>query len=107
MFGENFIRFFMCCSQKSLFQFFVSLLTVSYCRTNKIAAKLLSEMTARVLKNVLRHRLREQMRGLAFPGEEPYRQELIAYINVILGHHPESHDYWTKCVMNVHRQNLI
>jgi hypothetical protein len=63
------------------------------------------------------------MRGLAFPGEEPYRQELISYINVILGHHgkrmrllspmafwfsscrlridertgaEESHDYWTK-----------
>lgn len=31
-------------------------------------SKLLSEMTARVLKNIIRQRLREKMRGLAFPG---------------------------------------
>jgi hypothetical protein len=58
-------------------------------------SKLLSEMTARALKCIVQQRLREKMRGLAFPGEEPYRQELILYLNLVLGNLGESNAYWT------------
>jgi hypothetical protein len=61
--------------------------------------KLMSEMTARALKCIVHQRLREKMRGLAFPGEEPYRQEIIAYLNLVLGNHAESDVYWT-CVFD-------
>jgi hypothetical protein len=66
--------------------------------------KLMSEMTARALKCIVHLRLREKMRGLAFPGEEPYRQELIAYLNLVLGNHAESDVYWTRIFDGTERE---
>jgi len=59
-------------------------------------ALLFVEMCARVIKNNLRLRLREQMRKLQLPLEEPYRRLVVDYLNLILGHNDQSEEYWAN-----------
>jgi len=46
---------------------------------------LLTEIVARVMKNALRHLLREKMYELKIPQSEGYLQEVVDYFNLILG----------------------
>ncbi|KAL6059841.1 Clu domain-containing protein [Balamuthia mandrillaris] len=57
---------------------------------------LLVEMCARIVKTNLRLRLRERMRELKLPLEEPYHRLVIDYLNLIIGHSDHSEEYWTK-----------
>jgi len=54
------------------------------------------EMCARVVKNNLRLRLRERMRKLRLPLDEPYHRLVVDYLNLILGHNDQSEEYWAK-----------
>eukprot|EP01087_Luapelamoeba_hula_P012489 TRINITY_DN3487_c0_g1_i6.p1 TRINITY_DN3487_c0_g1~~TRINITY_DN3487_c0_g1_i6.p1 ORF type:complete len:703 (-),score=108.99 TRINITY_DN3487_c0_g1_i6:22-2130(-) len=54
------------------------------------------EMCARVVKNNLRLRLRERMRKLGMPLDEPYRRIIIDFLNLLLGHNDQSEEYWAK-----------
>lgn len=54
------------------------------------------EMCARVVKNNLRLRLRERMRKLKLPLEEPYHRLVIDYMNLVIGHNDQSEEYWAK-----------
>jgi len=52
------------------------------------------EMLARVIKNDLRQRLRDRMKKVKKPLEEPYRRLVIDFLNVVIGSSPESINYW-------------
>jgi tetratricopeptide (TPR) repeat protein len=51
-------------------------------------------MLARVIKNNLRFKLREKMKQLKLPLEEPYRRLVIDYLNLVFGNHNLSDKYW-------------
>jgi tetratricopeptide (TPR) repeat protein len=55
---------------------------------------LLVEMAARVIKNNLRKRLREKMKSLKLPVDEPYRRLVIDYLNLVFGESDASQAYW-------------
>eukprot|EP00029_Vermamoeba_vermiformis_P008493 TRINITY_DN3992_c0_g1_i1.p1 TRINITY_DN3992_c0_g1~~TRINITY_DN3992_c0_g1_i1.p1 ORF type:complete len:924 (-),score=198.60 TRINITY_DN3992_c0_g1_i1:32-2803(-) len=55
---------------------------------------MLIEMVARVIKNNLRFKLREKMKVLRLPLEEPYRRLVIDYFNLVFGNTKNSDSYW-------------
>lgn len=57
---------------------------------------ILAEMLARVIKNNIRFKLREMMKQVKLPIEEPYRRLLIDYLNLVFGSTKESDAYWNK-----------
>ena len=57
---------------------------------------ILSEIVARCIKNNLRWKLREKMKQIALPLEEPYRRLVIDYLNVVFGNYKVSDEYWDK-----------
>lgn len=61
---------------------------------NQTMGVLLMEMFARVIKTALRRKLREKMKAKKLPLEEPYRNLVIAYLNLVLGCNPRSDEYW-------------
>jgi hypothetical protein len=55
---------------------------------------LLVEMFARVIKEKLRVLLRNRMKKLRKPLEEPYRKLVVDYLNLVFGNRPKSDEYW-------------
>lgn len=55
---------------------------------------ILAELVARVIKNNLRWRLREQHQLLKLPLEEPYLRLIIDYLNLVFGNTQKSDEYW-------------
>lgn len=55
---------------------------------------ILAEIVARVIKNNIRFKLREMMKQLKLPLEEPYRRLVIDYLNLVFGSNKESDNYW-------------
>eukprot|EP01119_Soliformovum_irregulare_P007976 TRINITY_DN2065_c0_g1_i20.p1 TRINITY_DN2065_c0_g1~~TRINITY_DN2065_c0_g1_i20.p1 ORF type:complete len:545 (+),score=110.97 TRINITY_DN2065_c0_g1_i20:1188-2822(+) len=55
---------------------------------------LLSEMTARSVKILLRQAIRSRMRQLRVPLEQPYRQVCLDYLNLLLGDTLQSRQHW-------------
>jgi hypothetical protein len=55
---------------------------------------ILAEVVARVIKNNLRWRLREQHQILKLPLEEPYLRLVIDYLNLVFGNTQKSDEYW-------------
>jgi len=53
-------------------------------------------MCARVVKNKLRTLLRNRMKQLKVPLEDPYRRLVVEYLNVVLGHSEQSEQYWER-----------
>jgi hypothetical protein len=51
-------------------------------------------MFARVIKNLLKLQLREKMKQLKFPLEEPYRRIVIEYLNIVFGDCDASEEHW-------------
>ncbi len=52
---------------------------------------LLIEIFARVIKNLLRLLLREKMKSLRLPLEEPYRKLVVDYLNLLFGESEKRH----------------
>ena len=59
---------------------------------------LLIEIFARVAKNLLRYLLREKMKSLRLPLEEPYRKLIIDYLNLLFGDSDRSDVYWNTVI---------
>eukprot|EP01118_Nematostelium_gracile_P006177 TRINITY_DN1987_c0_g1_i1.p1 TRINITY_DN1987_c0_g1~~TRINITY_DN1987_c0_g1_i1.p1 ORF type:complete len:887 (+),score=181.40 TRINITY_DN1987_c0_g1_i1:68-2728(+) len=55
---------------------------------------ILVEIIARVFKNNLKQKLRNKMKILRKPVEEPYRRLVVNYLNLIFGNTVESDQYW-------------
>jgi hypothetical protein len=55
---------------------------------------LLVEMLARLLKTQIRQSLRETMRKLKVPLEQPYRRLVVDYLNLVFGESAKSDRYW-------------
>jgi hypothetical protein len=55
---------------------------------------ILLEIVARCIKNNLRWKLREKMKQIALPLEEPYRRLVIDYLNLVFGNTKNSDEYW-------------
>ena len=53
-------------------------------------------MIARCIKNNLRWKLREKMKLIALPLEEPYRRLVIDYFNLVFGNTRISEEYWNQ-----------
>jgi hypothetical protein len=53
-------------------------------------------MCARVVKNKLRTLLRNRMKQLKVPLEDPYRRLVVEYLNVVLGSSEQSEEYWER-----------
>lgn len=47
-----------------------------------------------MIKNLLRLQLREKMKQLKFPLEEPYRRLVIEYLNIVFGESEGSDEHW-------------
>jgi len=62
----------------------------------KVKWRLTLEMSARAIKCIIRAKLRFKMREIGFVGDEPYRKEVLTYLNLVLGHHPSSEIFWTR-----------
>eukprot|EP00727_Mastigamoeba_balamuthi_P009543 m51a1_g5210 hypothetical protein (1212) ;mRNA; r:242382-246294 len=60
------------------------------------SARLVIEMTARVIKEDLNALLRRKMRDLRQPGEGAYRRAVIDQLNLIFGSSPSSSHYWAQ-----------
>eukprot|EP01130_Rhizamoeba_saxonica_P016324 TRINITY_DN7530_c0_g1_i1.p1 TRINITY_DN7530_c0_g1~~TRINITY_DN7530_c0_g1_i1.p1 ORF type:complete len:885 (-),score=187.58 TRINITY_DN7530_c0_g1_i1:58-2367(-) len=54
----------------------------------------LIEIIARAIKNNLRFRLREKVKQLKLPLEEPYIRLVADYLNMVFGNTKQSDDYW-------------
>ena len=65
-----------------------------YVHTDAIKMLLLIEMIARVIKIVARERIRNKMRELRVPLEQPYRRVVIDYLNTVFGNGADSRAYW-------------
>jgi hypothetical protein len=57
-------------------------------------AVLLVEMCARLVKNDLKFRLRERMKQTQVPLEQPYRRDVVEYLNTVLASNEASRDFW-------------
>jgi hypothetical protein len=68
---------------------------------------MLIEIVARVLKNNIRLRLRERMKKLKKPLEEPYRRLVINYMNLVFGNSENSEKYWNLCIKDDIQRNFI
>ena len=64
---------------------------------------ILIEIFARVIKNLLRLLLREKMKSLRLPLEEPYRRLVIDYLNLVFGESDRSDLYWNTVI----RRNVV
>lgn len=58
----------------------------------------LAEIVARAIKNNLRFKLREKMKQLRLPLEEPYRRLVIDFLNLVFGNNKDSDVYWNKYI---------
>jgi hypothetical protein len=65
-----------------------------YVQSDTIKMLLLIEMIARVVKIVARERIRNKMRDLRVPLEQPYRRVVVDYLNTVFGNGAESRAYW-------------
>ena len=54
----------------------------------------LMEMLARCIKNNLRWKLRQKMKEIAVPVDEPYRRLVVDYLNLVFGNTKQSEEYW-------------
>lgn len=59
---------------------------------------LLVEIFARVIKNLLKLLLREKMKALRIPLEEPYRRIVVDYLNLLFGESEKSDLYWNTVI---------
>jgi hypothetical protein len=57
-------------------------------------AVLLVEMCARLVKNDIKFRLRERMKQTQVPLEQPYRRDVVEYLNTVLASNEASRDFW-------------
>jgi hypothetical protein len=57
-------------------------------------AILLVEMCARLVKNDIKFRLRERMKQTQVPLEQPYRRDVVEYLNTVLASNEASRDFW-------------
>lgn len=57
-------------------------------------AVLLVEMCARLVKNDIKFRLRERMKQTQVPLEQPYRRDVVEYLNTVLASNEQSRDFW-------------
>jgi hypothetical protein len=57
---------------------------------------LLLEMLARLLKTTMRFQLRETMKKLKVPLEQPYLELLVELLNLVFGSSPKSQRYWQE-----------
>lgn len=65
---------------------------------NDVRTFLLIEIFSRVIKNLLRLLLREKMKLLRVPLEEPYRRLVIEYLNLLFGESDRSDEYWNTVI---------
>jgi len=68
---------------------------------------MLLEIVARCIKNNLRWKLREKMKQIALPLEEPYRRLVIDYLNLVFGNTKNSDEYWDKWVKKMFKLILL
>lgn len=61
----------------------------------KYRALLYTEMAARVCKNIIQALLREKMKRLKVPSEEPYRHLLLQIFNMLASHSQDSVHFWS------------
>jgi tetratricopeptide (TPR) repeat protein len=59
-------------------------------------AALLVEMCARVVKCDINFRLRERMKQTKVPLEQPYRRDVIEYLNTVVASNDASLDFWNR-----------
>lgn len=55
---------------------------------------LLTEMIARVIKDLLRGQMRTKMREVRILSEEPFKEVVVRVFNLILGRHKSSSSFW-------------
>ena len=65
------------------------------------------EMAARVIKNNLRRKLREKMKSLRLPVDEPYRRLVIDYLNLVFGESDASQAYWATDVKSQIQEKYV
>jgi hypothetical protein len=78
-----------------------------YIVDDEFKAMLLAEIVSRAIKNNLRYKLREKMRMLRLPLEEPYRRLVIDYLNLIFGNTKESDLYWNRWLKSDIQMNFL
>lgn len=67
-----------------------------YMNDDEFKQIVLAEIVARNIKNNLRFKLREKMKQLGLPLEEPYRRLVIDYLNLVFGNTKNSDEYWDE-----------
>eukprot|EP01103_Thecamoeba_quadrilineata_P017072 TRINITY_DN5918_c0_g1_i1.p1 TRINITY_DN5918_c0_g1~~TRINITY_DN5918_c0_g1_i1.p1 ORF type:complete len:585 (+),score=95.88 TRINITY_DN5918_c0_g1_i1:3-1757(+) len=66
------------------------------CAHDNVKTLLFIHMAARVIKNCLRLRLREKMKELKVPLQEPCVRVVVDYLNLVFGESPASDAYWNS-----------
>lgn len=63
-------------------------------KSYRVRQCLLTEMLARVIKDLLRGQMRSKMREVRVLSEEPFKEVVIRVFNLILGKHKNSASFW-------------
>lgn len=68
----------------------------SLCKLPELRGLILVEVVARLLKSLMRLHLREMMKKLRVPLEQPYRRFAVDYLNLVFGSSEKSTRYWSE-----------
>jgi hypothetical protein len=63
-------------------------------KSYRIRQFLITEMIARVIKDLLRGQMRAKMREVRVLSEEPFKEVVVRVFNLILGRHKNSYSFW-------------